>query len=60
MSKAKGAENFTTEVATLTIPNPTSDINALKALVGDVAVATQISNAIAALKLVDEHERKAR
>ena len=51
MSKAKGAENFTTEVATLTIPNPTSDINTLKALVGDVAVATQISNAIAALKL---------
>lgn len=58
MSKAKGAENFTTEVATLTIPNPTSDINALKALVGDVAVATQISNAIAALKLADTYEAK--
>lgn len=58
MSKAKGAENFTTEVATLTIPNPTSDINALKALVGDVAVATQISNAIAALKLSDTYEAK--
>lgn len=58
MSKAKGAENFTTEVATLTIPNPTSDINALKALVGDVAVATQISNAITALKLSDTYEAK--
>lgn len=58
MSKAKGAENFTTEVATLTIPNPTSDINTLKTLVGDVAVATQISNAIAALKLSDTYEAK--
>ena len=58
MSRAKGAENFTTEVATLTIPNPTSDINALKALVGDVAVATQISNAIAALKLSETYEAK--
>lgn len=58
MSKAKGAENFTTEVATLTIPNPTSDINDLKALVGDVAVATQISNAIAALKLSETYEAK--
>lgn len=58
MSKAKGATNYTTEVATLTIPNPTSDINALKALVGDVAVATQISNAIAALKLSETYEAK--
>lgn len=58
MSRAKSAENYTTEVATLTIPNPTSDINALKALVGDVAVATQISNAIAALKLSDTYEAK--
>lgn len=58
MSKAKGAENFTTEVATLTIPNPTSDINSLKALVGNVAVATQISNAIAALKLSETYEAK--
>lgn len=58
MSRAKGAENYTTEVATLTIPNPTSDINTLKDLVGDVAVATQISNAIAALKLSDTYEAK--
>lgn len=58
MSRAKGATNYTTEVATLTIPNPTSDINALKTLVGDVAVATQISNAIAALKLSDTYEAK--
>lgn len=58
MSRAKGATNYTTEVATLTIPNPTSDINALKALVGDVAVATQISNAIAALKLSETYEAK--
>ena len=58
MSRAKGTTNYTTEVATLTIPNPTSDINALKTLVGDVAVATQISNAIAALKLSDTYEAK--
>ena len=58
MSKAKDAKNFTTEVATLTIPNPTSDITALKTLVGDVAVATQISNAIAALKLSETYEAK--
>ena len=58
MSRAKGATNYTTEVATLTIPNPTSDINALKTLVGDVAVATQISNAIAALKLSETYEAK--
>lgn len=58
MSKAKGAKDFTTEVAALTIPNPTSDINALKALVGDVAVATQISDAIAALNLSDTYEAK--
>lgn len=58
MSRAKGAENFTTEVATLTIPDKTTDINALKALVGDVAVATQISNAIDALKLSETYEVK--
>lgn len=58
MSRAKGAENFTTEVATLTIPDKTADINALKTLVGDVAVATQISNAIDALKLSETYETK--
>lgn len=58
MSRAKGATNYTTEVATLSIPDPTSDINSLKALVGDVAVATQISNAIAALKLSETYEAK--
>lgn len=58
MSRAKGAENFTTEVATLTIPDKTADINALKTLVGDVAVATQISNAIDALKLSETYEVK--
>lgn len=58
MSRAKGAENFTTEVATLTIPDKTADINALKTLVGDVAVATQISNAINALKLSETYEVK--
>lgn len=58
MSRAKGAENFTTEVATLTIPDKTADINALKALVGDVAVATQISNAIDALRLSETYEVK--
>ena len=58
MSRAKGAENYSTEVATLSIPNPRADINALKALVGDTAVATQISEAIAALKLSDTYEQK--
>lgn len=58
MSRAKGAENYSTEVATLSIPDPSADINALKALVGDTAVATQISNAIAALKLNDTYEQK--
>lgn len=58
MSRAKGAENFTTEVATLTIPDKTADINGLKALVGDVAVATQISNAIDALRLSETYEVK--
>lgn len=58
MSRAKGAENYSTEVATLSIPDPSADINALKALVGDTAVATQISNAIAALKLSDTYEQK--
>ena len=58
MSRAKGAENYSTEVATLSIPDPSVDINALKALVGDTAVATQISEAIAALKLSDTYEQK--
>lgn len=58
MSRAKGAENYSTEVATLSIPDPSADINALKALVGDTAVATQISDAIAALKLSDTYEQK--
>lgn len=58
MSRAKGATNYTTEVATITIPNPTADINALKTLVGETAVATQIANAIIALKLDDTYEKK--
>lgn len=58
MSRAKGAENYSTEVATLSIPDPSADISALKALVGDTAVATQISEAIAALKLGDTYEQK--
>lgn len=58
MSRAKGAENFTTEVATLSIPDKTADINALKALVGETAVATQISKAIEALKLSETYDAK--
>lgn len=58
MSRAKGAENYSTEVATLSIPDPSADITALKNLVGDTAVATQISEAIAALKLGDTYEQK--
>ena len=58
MSKTKGAADFTTPVATITIPNPTSDINQLKTLVGETAVATQISQAIAALNLANTYEAK--
>ena len=58
MSKAKGDAEYTTEVATIDIPNDTAEINALKALVGDTAVATQIANAIAALKLAETYEAK--
>ena len=35
-----------------------NDVNSLKTLVGDVAVATQISDAIAALKLSDNYDAK--
>lgn len=45
-SKAKGDAEYTTTVATLTIPDKTADIEALQGLVGDTAVATQIENAI--------------
>ena len=58
MSKAKGDAEYTTEVAVIDIPNDTDAINALKALVGETAVATQIANAIAALKLADTYEAK--
>lgn len=58
MSKAKGEAEYTTEVATIDIPNDTAEISALKALVGDTAVATQIANAIAALKLAETYEPK--
>lgn len=58
MSRAKGATNFTTEVATISIPNPTADINALKTLVGETSVASQIASAIAALKLDETYEKK--
>lgn len=58
MSKAKGDAEYTTEVATIDIPNDTAEINALKTLVGDTAVATQIANAIAALKLAETYEAK--
>ena len=70
MSKSKGDETFATEVATIDIPqyNDTtvkadiatnaSAINALEALVGETAVATQITNAIAALKLAETYAAK--
>ena len=58
MSKAKGDAEYTTEVAVIDIPNDTDAINALKALVGETAVATQIANAIAALKLAETYEAK--
>lgn len=47
-AKELGSETWT-DVSTLTIPNKTADITALQELVGSTAVATQISNAIAAL-----------
>lgn len=70
MSKSKGDETFATEVATIDIPQyddttvkadiatNASAINALKALVGETAVATQITNAIAALKLAETYAAK--
>lgn len=58
MSRAKGEEAYTNLVATLTIPDKTADINALKALVGDTAVATQIANAISDLDLANTYEAK--
>ena len=47
-AKELGSTTWTT-VSTLTIPNETSQIEALKKLVGDTAVSTQITNAINAL-----------
>lgn len=58
MSKAKGEAEYTTEVATIDIPNDTAEINALKTLVGDTAVATQIANAISDLDLANTYEAK--
>ena len=58
MSKAKGDAEYTTEVATIDIPNDTAEINALKDLVGNTAVATQIANAITALDLANTYEAK--
>lgn len=48
-SKELGASTWT-DVSTLSIPDKTADIAALKALVGETAVATQISDAIGALE----------
>lgn len=58
MSRAKGEEAYTNLVATLTIPDKTADITALQGLVGDTKVSTQITNAIAALKLDETYEAK--
>lgn len=58
MSKSKGDTNFATQVAVIDIPNDTAAITALQNLVGDTAVTTQITNAIAALKLADTYEAK--
>lgn len=58
MSKGKGEAEYTTEVATINIPDDTVEINALKDLVGNTAVATQIANAIAALDLANTYEAK--
>lgn len=58
MSKGKNDAEYTTEVAVIDIPNDTAEINALKALVGDTAVATQIANAITELDLANTYEAK--
>lgn len=44
--------------STITIPNDTAAITALQTLVGETTVATQIANAIDALKLADTYEAK--
>lgn len=49
-SQEKGATTWT-DVSTLTIPNKTEEINALKKLVGETAVATQITDAVSNLKM---------
>lgn len=56
-SKAKGAEDWADipGSAIIDIPDNTDDINELKSLVGDVAVTTQIANAISALNLADTY-----
>lgn len=51
-SKEKNADEWT-DVSTIDIPNDTEAINALKALVGETAVAEQINTAIAALAVTD-------
>ena len=58
MSKSKGDTEFATEVAVIDIPDKTSDISALQALVGETSVATQIANAIVALDLANTYDAK--
>lgn len=63
-SKAKGAADSTyADVSTIVIPKyddteVKADISALETLVGNTAVATQISNAISALDLANTYEPK--
>lgn len=70
MSKSKGDENFASEVAVIDIPKyddtqvkadikaNADAIDALELLVGSDSVATQIGNAIAALKLSETYAAK--
>lgn len=57
-SKALGGDWADVANSTIVIPNDTAAIEALQALVGNTAVATQITNAIAALDLANTYEAK--
>lgn len=63
MSKAKGDAEYTTEVAVINIPkyddtDLKTRVGSLEGLVGNTAVAAQITAAIEALKLADTYEAK--
>lgn len=58
-SKSKDGSTWTdVSGSTINVPDPTADITALRELVGNTAVATQIANAISALNLENTYDAK--